>query len=244
MRPSPRRGVRAHTDRREPLVHGEPAEAPHAGERRRDEHAVVALVAQRPRDEPERRAHAQRDVAERRLAARHARHAASQLERATRRRVGAPARPTPPARCVAGSASCSETSSGRPHRDVDAIAKLGRRRRRRPSARAAARRRGRARRAAARRRPRPATASAATRERRDPAEPGSPERSQSGASSAAATARRRVGTTATARMRRRDAAQRSGTQLTRSLRHAHAREQRAQHVVRRCAPPPRARARG
>ena len=108
----------AHADRRETLMHREPAEASHAGERWRDEHAVVALVAQRARDEAERAAHAQGDVAERGLAARDAGHAAHQLEgaacveptlrRRRHRRRGA----SPEGRRGA------TTPSGRPHADV------------------------------------------------------------------------------------------------------------------------------
>ena len=215
-------------------MHREPAESPHAGERRRDEHAVVALVAQRARDETERAARAQRDVAERGLAARDARHAAHAARSVPR---GAEhdrsSVSTPPARCVAGSASWSDTPSGaspaRTSRDSgssvsspDADRGLEHRDRRRGRARRGG---GRCR---ARRRAR-ARASAITGE---PAH----DRQLGRAARAARAARPRRRAAASARRRSRaqpraEPTQRLRHELTTSLGHADAREQRGQHVV-------------
>jgi hypothetical protein len=77
-------GRRAHPHGGEPLMHGEPAEAAHSGERGRDEHPIVPIVAERSRDEAQGRANAQGHVAERRLAACHPANDAGQLESAAR----------------------------------------------------------------------------------------------------------------------------------------------------------------
>ena len=220
-------------------MHGEPAEAPHAGERRRDEHPVVALVAQGPRDESERRAHTQRDVAERCLAARHPANRAGHLHRATRLEALLDARDASGELRGGQRVVQRDHERARPAR-LDPIAQLrvvtDADRRLQPSLDVEIARRGKHGDVDAARRAASSTAAPNAIQ----APPGIRDSSQSGATTATASARRRVGTNATARNARAIRRRRRRSDAH-ALTRARARARAARPARRpRCAPPPRA----